>query len=535
MTFAQYWAILLKQWKLIVLCIILVGGGAYEASKLVTPLYQSSALIQISFNSTTNQSDYNSLLAGDQLVQTEAQLATSQSVLRVVASHYRGMTLGELESEVTAAAKPNTQLFEIDVLDPSPRRAAELANDVANTLISQQLALAEQADLREQQQLEQDLNSAGKQVDPATIRAVLAQLELTQAQSEDLLRVVQTAQPPTGPSKPDTKLNTAIGLAAGLLLGILLALAYTQLDTRVRNAEALRNLTGWTVLATVFRSSAKERKSIDSARQNATSEAYRILRTNIGFAGVDKPLRTLLITSATPREGKSTIAANLAIFMAKAGKNTLLIDADLHRPVQHVRFNLPADKKGLSNAILAVSSNGSAGASDALSTSTESLSSISLGQFIHSVDIPHLWVMPSGPLPPNPSEMLESKSLQRLLAMILVSRIDMIIIDGPPALGLADANILAPKTDGTLLIVDITRARKNLLKQLKEVLAPTGARILGCVVNRQRRSRSDRSSYYYYYRAKPRRSEKVQSVNVQNGSSTPLTPLPATPLTPVEE
>src|SRR5207237_4054482 len=135
MTFAQYWATLIKQWKLIVICFVLVGVGSYAVSKLLTPLYQSSVLINVAVRSANNQSDYTSLLASDQLVQTEAQLATSDPVLSEVASHYADLTVGRLSNEVASSYKLNTQLFEFDVVDPSPARAAALANDVGGTLI----------------------------------------------------------------------------------------------------------------------------------------------------------------------------------------------------------------------------------------------------------------------------------------------------------------------------------------------------------------------------------------------------------------
>jgi Mrp family chromosome partitioning ATPase/capsular polysaccharide biosynthesis protein len=537
MSSTQYWAVLIKKWKLIATCFVLVGLGAYIASKLMTPLYQSSVLIQITFNSASSQSDYNSLLAGDQLVQTEAQLATSEAVLGEVASHYQGMTLEQLQREVTAGARPNTQLFEINVLDPNPTQSANLANDVAATLIEQQLQLDQQANLREEQQLEQDLNSAGRLIDPTTIKTVLAQLELTQAQNEDLLRIVQPALPPLKPSQPSVLLNTAVGLSAGLLLGILLALAYAQLDTRVRSAEALTELVGWPILATVWRlPSSKKKDIVNPSGQNATNEAYRILRTNIGFAGVDKPPRSLLITSAIPNEGKSTIAANLAIFMAKAGKNTLLIDADMHRPVQHVLFDLPADKKGFSNAILAYSTLSLTSVSPSQPASAPYLDNASLEPFMHSVGIPHLWVMPSGPLPPNPSEMLDSKSLLRLLTVIANSGVEMVIFDSPPLLGLSDATILAPKIDGTLVVVDISRARKGVVRQLKDILTTTGTHVLGCVANKQHGSRHDHTySYYYHHRTKARQNEKSSSV--QNGKvrSVPDIALLSVSLEPAED
>src|SRR5215469_15061722 len=139
MTIEHYWTILKNQWKLVVICFLLVGTGAFVGSKLMKPIYQSSVLVQIAVRSSSNQGDYyTSLLASEQLVQTEATLATSDPVLREVASHYPGLTVEQLSGEVTAAPKLDTQLFEIDVQNPNPLQAATIANDVARTLIQQQ-------------------------------------------------------------------------------------------------------------------------------------------------------------------------------------------------------------------------------------------------------------------------------------------------------------------------------------------------------------------------------------------------------------
>ena len=122
-----------------------------------------------------------------------------------------------------------------------------------------------------------------------------------------------------------------------------------------------------------------------------------------------------------------------------------------------------------------------------------------LAPFIHTVSIPNLWVMPSGPLPPNPSELLESKSMQRLLTMLENSGVESVIFDTPPLLGLSDASILAAKVDGVLVVIDISRARRPLLKQVKQVLSQANAHVLGCVTNKQQHSREDASYGYYYY------------------------------------
>lgn len=483
MTLAHYWETMVKHWRLIVVCFLAVGLGALIGSKLITPQYQSSSLIQISIPSNSNQSDYTSLLASDQLVQTEAILATSDPVLREVASHYPGLTVDQLSKEATATPKLNTQLFAIDVLDPSPLRAAALANDIATTLIRQQQQLVQQQ----------------------------------QAQPSDYLLIAQQAQPSSKPARPNIPFNVAAGLLTGLLLGMLLAVLYEQLDKRVRTPEAVTKLLDWPVLATVRQAGPKE-DVIDPKGRNHNVESFRILRTNIGFSSIDEPLHTLAVTSALPRDGKSSIAANLAIFMAKAGKNTLLIDADLRRPTQHKLFGLPEDMMGFSNAIMAFSGQTTARlpAYQPLHTSTRSQVSsapddarISLDPFVHAVDIPNLCVMPSGPLPPNPPELLESKAMKRLFEALASCGAEMIIFDTPPLLNLSDTTILASKVDGTVVVADISRANKGNLKLVKAILTQARVRVLGCVVNKGRRRSDDASySYYYYY----------SSTDEQNGS-----------------
>jgi capsular exopolysaccharide synthesis family protein len=496
MSLEQYVSIVKKHWKLIFICFVLVGAGAFTGSKFMTPFYQSTALVEIAIRSGTNQIDYSSLLASDQLVQTEAILAASDPVLREVASHYSGLSAEQLATEVTASSRPSTQLFEIDVQDPSPTRAAALANDVATTLIKQQ----------------------NEQIQQRSI------------QSDVYLLPVQTAQPNPIRVRPNTLLYTGAGLLAGLFLGILVAMLFEILDVRVRTPEELTQLLDSPVLATISRASSNE-DIVNPTGRNPNVEAFRILRTNIGFLAVDKPLNTLVVTSAVPRDGKSAVAANLAIFMAAAGKNTLLIDADLRLPVQHEQFGIPGESMGLSNAILAMGTsttahqpahNQSYASTSVLSSDAPSAPKSLLDPFVYATDIPNLCVMPSGPLPPNPPELLDSKAMQSFFEALASSGAEIVIFDTPPLLGLSDASILASKVDGALVVVDITRARKGNLRQMKDLIGQTGVRVIGCVVNKQRRSRKSSTYYYYYGEGKQnnRRNRRAANVNAFTASHT---------------
>jgi len=289
------------------------------------------------------------------------------------------------------------------------------------------------------------------------------------------------------------------------------------------------------VLATILHASSANREDvINPTGQNANAEPFRILRTNIGFAALDKTLHSMLVTSALPRDGKSVVAANLAIFMAKTGKNTLLVDADLRRPTQHALFGMSTDRLGLSNAVLAFGTQTGPIASSyhqffSPPTSNHpsgmpSANGLSLEPFVHSVGMPNLWVMPTGPLPPNPSELLDSKAMQRFLTVIEHCGVEVVIFDTPPLLGLSDASILASKVDGTLVVVDITRAQKGKLRQMKSVLAQTGANVLGCVINKQRGNRHD-TAYTYYYASADEHEEEMKQA--KNGHKAPVPDIPS--------
>ncbi len=565
MTIGQLWAIVLKQWKLILVCFLVMGVSAFVASKLMKPIYQSTVLVDVSVRSSSNQTDYNSLLASDQLVQTEAQLAVSDPVLREVASHYPGLTEDQLSRQATSTVKLNTELLEIDVQDSSPTRAAALANDIAATLIKQQLQITQQDNSRAQQQLQQEIDSTQQQIDTITNQisslsaqggkqsqvavlqvqlsgleqhysewqSALAQLDLTEAQSGDLLHIAQSAQPAITPVRPQVYLNTAIGFSAGVFLGIVLAVLFEQLDVRVRTPEALAHLLEWPILATVRGVDPAKERVIHPTEPSSNIESYRMLRTNIGFSMIDKQLHSILVTSAMPYDGKTTVAANLAIFMAKAGKNTLLVDADMRRPTLHKTFHVSEDKIGLSNAVVAFSQMQFLTPLSSIRQMSMPFSShFSLDPFMHTVGIPNLRVIPSGPLPPNPPEFLDSKAMERLFRAIGECGAEVIIFDAPPLLGLSDTSILAPKVDGTLVVVDITHANKKHLKQMKAVLTQTGTHVLGCVVNRQRARRKDAAYSYYYLNEEEGREEKLS----RNGhAAAPITPLPVVSPSPFEQ
>jgi protein-tyrosine kinase len=205
----------------------------------------------------------------------------------------------------------------------------------------------------------------------------------------------------------------------------------------------------------------------------AISEQYRTIRTNIEFSSVDESIKTLLITSSGPEEGKSTTVANLAVVFAQQGKKVLLIDADLRKPTVHYTFQVD-NVNGLTNVLTKQSP---------------------LEKAVNKSHVEHLSVLTSGPIPPNPAELLGSKAMEDLLALA-VEEYDIVIFDTPPVLAVTDAQILANKCDGTILVVNSGHTEIEPAVKAKEMLLNSKGKLLGVVLNQKK---ANESQYYYYY------------------------------------
>ena len=226
----------------------------------------------------------------------------------------------------------------------------------------------------------------------------------------------------------------------------------------------------------------KKQKIIENSRKliakynpkSPNSEQYRTIRTNIQFSAVDQDIRSIVVTSPGPGEGKSTTAGNLAVVYAQQGKNVLLIDSDLRKPTVHYTFNL-LNNSGLTTVLT---------------------KRMELMEAVIETDEQHLFVLPSGPIPPNPAELLASKSMDELVNQCL-EQFDIIIMDTPPIVAVADAQILANKCDGTILVVSSGKTETDKAIKAKELLHSVKANILGVVLNNKKTEKNDQ--YYYYY------------------------------------
>jgi len=203
------------------------------------------------------------------------------------------------------------------------------------------------------------------------------------------------------------------------------------------------------------------------------TEQYRTIRTNIQFASVDKEIKSITVTSSGPAEGKSTTIANLAVVFAQQGKKVLLIDADLRRPTAHYMLQLP-NTIGLTNILT---------------------KQVSLKEAIRETDVEGLFAITSGPLPPNPAELLGSASMEQLIKEV-TDLFDIVLFDTPPLLAVTDAQVMADKTDGTILVVSSGRTDREEAKKAKALVESTKGKLLGAILNNKKQ---DKSTHYYYY------------------------------------
>lgn len=210
-----------------------------------------------------------------------------------------------------------------------------------------------------------------------------------------------------------------------------------------------------------------------TAPKSPITEQYRTIRTNIQFSVVDTPIRSLMVTSAGPSEGKSTTASNLAVVFAQQGKKVLIVDADLRRPTLHFTFGF-TNTIGLTNVLTR---------------------QIHINESIRTTDVENLYFMPSGPIPPNPAELLGSATMDQLISD-LYEMFDLVIFDVPPVLAVSDAQVLGNQVDATILVVSSGLTEREGAIKAKEILEQTKSKLLGAVLNNKE---EDRSTHYYYY------------------------------------
>ncbi len=436
--------VLRRWWWVLLLGIAVCAGTSYTVTWLATPSYRASATLLVNRARTPGTIVYEDILASEHLVNTYTEMITTQPVLdQVVHDLNPPVTQGQLAAMIDARVLPHTQLIRLSAQHTDPQLARAVANATASAFISQNL--------------DSQLGWPGS------------------------VSIVDAATTPTSPVPQPLMLNAVLGALVGLALAASLILVLDCLDDTIKSAEDIETATGLVTLGSVARFRQPKRPSealMIRTHPRAQAEAFEVLRTNVQFSTLDRPGQTLLVTSANPGDGKTTTVANLALAFAKAGKRVIAVDSDLRRPNLHKLFDLQ-NRSGLTSVLL--------------SQETD------LDRHLQKTRFDNLAVLTSGPLPPNPSELLSSGRLDAALAA-LKERADLLVLDSPPTLAVAETSMIAAKTDGTILVVDTGRTRSGALRQAQDTLLRSGTRLLGAVLNRLTPGRGYHR-YYHYYRS----------------------------------
>ena len=486
-TLRHYVQVALRHKWVIVQAFLVVTAAALAFSLTQEKLYEGTASVLLNRENVSDtlanrvSANDNPQLA-DRVAKTEADLARSPVVASrtVKALALTNETPQSFLGASSVEPKPNTDILEFKARDEDGALAKRLATEYAGQFVRYRNEL-DTAALRSARS---SLESRIKAADPESelygrLVAKDEELRTQEALQTSNATVVESADR-ADVVQPLTVRNTIVGAALGLLLGLGLAFLWDALDTRVRSSDEISDQLGLSLLA---RLPEPPRKLRDQNRvmmieepTNRQSELFRMLRTNLDFAALGHDVKTMLVTSATQGEGKSTTVANLGVALARAGRRVIIVDLDLRRPFMHNFFG--TDTPGVTQVVL-----GSAGLDEALKpvelkhVSATRKSSNGSGSYTSG----SLRVMTSGPIPPDPGEFLGTEAVTSLLQR-LGEDADIVLVDAPPLLNLGDSLVLSSKVDALLLVARLRLIRRPMLKELARVLEQCPARRLGFVI-----------------------------------------------------
>lgn len=510
----QYLWILWRYLWLIALAGVLGAAVAYYVSITQTPIYRSITTILINESAAKNTvTDYTTILASERLTKTYSEMLVKTPVMEEVIHRLNLKILpDDLLERVEAQPVRDTQLVKISVEDPNPYLAAAIANTLVEVFSDQIKELQtsrfseSKANLQEQiYAMEAQINQASQELTKlkeqgasgadalearlaqyqqiyASLVTNFEQIRLAEAQSATNIIQVEPARADLVPVRPQVLRNTLLAGFVAVILATGLVFLFEFLDDTVKDPDQIIRATELPILATIGRISAeKPSLVVQFDPLSPIAESFRRLRTNIRYSAVDEPVRRLLITSPTPKEGKTTVATNLAMILAQDGLRTILIDGDLRRPTIQKLFRSKIDS-GLSTLFVHPE--------------------LSVDLVLKPTNIVGFQVLPCGERPPNPAELLGSKRMSEILSQADTIA-DMVVIDSPPVLSVIDAAVLATLNTGVLIVIQPGSTKQRDLLQTIEQLRQVKAKILGLVLMdiKARYARYYRSyySYNYYY------------------------------------
>ena len=506
LSFDEVWAAVRRRWWVVVLCCALALAAAFGITSRQAPKYSAQVTMQVYPVQPTGAIDYNALLFAERLAQTYQRLITIRPVLESVIDELNlRYSVDKLKGNVSAQVQSDSELLLVSVSDVDPDLAASIANAIANhfsTYMSAQSATVGLVATEELQvrvaSLEDLINSTEDQIltlasspnssDPvvqgqivflqgtlADLQPVRDQLRLALEAStsggmtvDAQIAIAEPAVAPTAPYAPRLPLNLALGFVVGAMLAVAIIVGLAYLDRSVRSTTDFLELDNLHLLASLgvvpkLASGRKQLFVLDQPTGEA-AEAIRLLRANVEFASAEREIATLAISSADVEEGKTTVAANLAVTLAQAGFVTALVDADLRRPTLHSIF-------GVQNA---------RGLSDMLKSAD-----LPWKRTVVASGIPNLVLLTSGNLPKNPSDLLSGDRLGDVLDEMKKS-FDVIIVDTAPILPVSDALLVAAQVDGVVLVAQSGRTRSDDLRRAATMLRRGAVRIVGVAINQER-------------------------------------------------
>ena len=497
-----------RKWT-IILSTCLVMATAVGFSLMQTPLYTAQARVlveSIAGESTT----FNPLQPVD--IQTQIEVVSSESVATLVRNELDlDESIESVLADLSVSAQGETQVVNISYTSVSPPRAQQIAQSFADNYIEFRRGQALEDVVSEEESVQTQVASATEQLNEVTGDLAVAQeneddalaasletqrsvliarlgvlqqqlddVRSQRSQSSDAGQIIEPATVPDFPSSPNHLRNGVLGLFLGAGLGIGLAFLRERLDDRFRDRSDLERVIEAPVLATVpkYPGPKKEQSQLVSVSLTSVGavEAYRSLRTNLQFITSQRDIRSLLVTSPSEREGKSATTANLGVLLAQAGRRVILVSSDLRRPTLGGYFGI-AEGSGEEAGLSTWLASGEAEPWD----------------IIKDPGIPNLRVIPSGPVPPNPAELLTSPRATSLIRL-LEANADLVLLDSPPVLAVADASVLGSIAGGAVLVVNAGSTHKSATVHARQEIERVGGSLIGAVLNE-----FDPSTSPYYY------------------------------------
>ncbi len=495
--FGHYVLVLWRRAWLILLIVALCSGATFYINRLSPPVYEASALIQVHDAGASN----NNVFTDQALAQSYALLVNQADVLQVVAKKIPRVTVQQLQTTVSDSPLDNTQIIQVRASAKNPALAAQIANAVVNAFIALQKdviaarqvvdndqtdLLALQTDHADQGRIthQQDILS-NDQINYTSLQTNYNQVQQQLLQASNTLSIVQLATPPGAPISPRTLVNTLVAAALSLLLMLVFVLLLDWMDTTVKTPEDIEQMTGFTALGSVPLCKGRGGKNASLTplvENSALDQAFVGISTNVTM--VNNGGSSIVVTGLHTRCGTSTVAANLAISLARSGVRVLLIDANIRKAALHEVLQ-NTNKQGLTTTL----------ADDSI------LQDIS-GSQMHTwltqwrTRIPHLWFLPAGPMPAQQKPIMRSPVIPALLKRLLQpnpdsgitgppSFVDIVIFDAPPLGEDTDTLAIASFTDAAILVIEAGKEQAIMLRKAQHMLNRLGSSLLGVVVNRQ--------------------------------------------------